>query len=48
MRVRSAGGRGVWFNCKPGQLYTVVLRASGSLEETGEPLRGVYRDALQR
>ena len=46
LNVRSAGGQGVWFRCKPDQLYTVVLQSTGGLTVSGEPLRGLYRDAL--
>ena len=44
--VSSAGGEGVWFRCKPDQLYTVTLQATGGLSVSGEPLKGIYRDAL--
>ena len=48
MNVRAAGGAGVWFRCKPDQLYTVVLQSTGGLSVVAEPLRGIYRDALHR
>ena len=44
--VRAAFGSDVWFPCRPGRLYTVVLQANGGLTQTSEPLRGIYRDAL--
>jgi hypothetical protein len=46
MGVAVAGGQGVYFPADFDRLYTVTLQANGGLSVTGEPLKGIYRDAL--
>ncbi len=46
MGVSVAGGQSVWFPASTDKLYTVTLQANGGLSATGEPLKGIYRDAL--
>ena len=46
--VRALGGHGLWGPFKPEQLYTITLESAGGLSMTSEPLKGIYREALQR
>ncbi len=47
MGVSVAGGQGVFFPADYDRLYTVTLQADGGLSVSGEPLKGIYRDALR-
>jgi hypothetical protein len=45
--VRVAEGQGVWGPLEPDKLYTLTLDADGGLNLTSEPMKGIYRAALQ-
>jgi hypothetical protein len=47
MGVRVAQGEGIWRPFEPGRLYTISLESNGGLNIQSEPLKGVYREALQ-
>ena len=44
--VRVAEGQAVFWQAKPGVLYTVTTRAAGGVDLTESPVKGVYRAAL--
>jgi hypothetical protein len=46
--VRIANGQGIWGPFSPDRLYTITLDADGGLNLTSEPLKGIYKDALQQ
>lgn len=46
--VRVADGQAVWGPFSPDRLYTITIEADGGLNKTSEPIKGIYRDALQR
>lgn len=46
MGVRVAQGEGVWRTFEPGWLYTLTLESNGGINITPEPLKGIYREAL--
>ncbi len=46
--VRVPQGEGPWWPCVPDKLYTITLEADGGLNVTSEPLKSIYRFALQK
>jgi hypothetical protein len=46
--VRLAQGEGLWLRFHPDRLYTISIESDGGLNIRSEPLRGIYREALQR
>lgn len=46
--VRVAVAQSVWGPFEPDRLYTITLEASGGLNMTSEPLKGIYREALKQ
>jgi hypothetical protein len=45
--VRVATAQSVWGPFVPGRLYTVTLESAGGLSLVSEPLKSIYREALQ-
>ena len=45
--VRVAVAQSVWGPFEADRLYTITLEASGGLNMTSEPLKGIYREALK-
>ena len=45
--VRVATGQGVFGPLVPERLYTLTLESTGGLNLTSEPMKGIYREALQ-
>jgi len=45
--VRVAQGEGPWTRIQPDRLYTLTLEAASGLNLTSQPLKGIYREALQ-
>lgn len=48
MGVRVAQGESPWGPLSPDRLYTLSIDADGGLNIRSEPLKGIYREALQR
>jgi hypothetical protein len=46
--VRVAMGQGVFGPLVPERLYTLTLESTGGLNLTSEPMKGIYREALQQ
>jgi hypothetical protein len=46
--VRIANGQGIWGPFSPDRLYIITLDSDGGLNLTSEPLKGIYKDALQQ
>jgi hypothetical protein len=46
--VRVANGDGLFWPCRPGEVYTVSVESNGGMNLATEPLKGIYADALQR
>ena len=44
--VRALGGHGLWGPFQPDKLYTITLESDGGLNMTSEPLKGIYRAAM--
>jgi hypothetical protein len=44
--VRALGGHGLWGPFQPDKLYTITIESDGGLNMTSEPLKGIYRAAL--
>src|SRR5439155_11583371 len=44
---RVATGQGVFGPLVPERLYTLTLESTGGLNVTSEPMKGIYREALQ-
>ncbi|HEV7300612.1 MAG TPA: hypothetical protein VGN72_14705 [Tepidisphaeraceae bacterium] len=44
--VRVANPESVWGPFEPNRLYTITLEADGGLNRTSEPLKSIYREAL--
>src|SRR5688572_1942891 len=44
--VRALGGHGLWGPFQPDKLYTISIESDGGLNMTAEPLKGIYRAAM--
>jgi hypothetical protein len=44
--VRALGGHGLWGPFQPDKLYTITIESDGGLNMTSEPLKGIYRAAM--
>jgi hypothetical protein len=45
--VRVANGQGVWLHVSADRLYTLSIESDGGLNYSAEPLKGIYREAMQ-
>jgi hypothetical protein len=46
--VRALGGHGLWGPFLPDKLYTITIESDGGLNMTSEPLKGIYRAAMNQ
>jgi hypothetical protein len=46
--VRALGGHGLWGPFQPDKLYTITIESDGGLNMTSEPLKGIYRAAMNQ
>ena len=46
--IRALGGHGVWGPFLPERIYTLTIESDGGLNMTSEPLKGIYRAAMQQ
>ena len=48
MGVRVVQGEGLWGPFEPGKLYTISVESNGGLNLVSEPLKQIYREALNQ